>query len=345
MPNSWWLVIPIIALSVLLTGCLFTRSPEGHRAAPMQGDAPKASLLQAAPPEVKITENNQHLKSLEWGRPTTQIVEMLQSESPQESLSLLSDLELFYWPGAREIGMSHDSPTLSKGIGWWDVDTILSNRRFLKVYRELMALPDVEATDLINAEIKNLLPVYSSMFEETWKKVSAMRANNPIEGKTSYGVGPSLMIINNPDHSPTLVGARLKILGLMIVAGNKKLPGTSAAIKAVVSEATRQRERFYKEETGGAPADRLVTLQNCGLYNRQILATALLAMENTGQSKQGDSWESHELTYYDAATTPYDFEVRNLGITPVDFSKGKQIISVHAPLDDVEFDAIAARVR
>ncbi len=267
-----------------------------------------------------------------------QQVDMLTKESLQESLSMLSEIEMFYWPGEVE-GPGELSFPLMKEDGQCEAGRCLSNRRFLKLLRELRSMPTSEAARMINAEIAETLPVYQRMFEDTWRHVLTQRAKHPVEGLPDYGAGPSLQISNNPDHSPTLSGARHKILSLLILAGNLNLSGTESEVRDVIAEAIKQRDRFYNMPEA-LLADRHSMLGTAGLYVRQVLATGLLGVQNSKGWRNKDRWTTHELTAYDAEFTPYDMMTRFSGPLPADYSKGRQLVKVHLPLDDSEFDSL-----
>jgi len=225
-----------------------------------------------------------------------QDVEVLSRESLKESLSLLSEIEMFYWPGAPG-GESDISFPLQKEEGTRLVDAILSNRRFLKLLFEFNALPKTEAAEMINVEIRATLPVYLEMFEDTWSDTVANRASSPVEGLAAYGAGPSMRISNNADHSPTLLGARNKIMSLLIIAGNLNLTETLAEVSKVIAAAIDQREVFYSTHEA-LEADRFCMLSSAGLYNRQILTSVLLGVKSAGEWTDDESWETYELVVY-----------------------------------------------
>ncbi len=272
-----------------------------------------------------------------------QDVATLNKESLPISLSMLSEVEMFYWPGGQPEDMAGVILPFGKEIGQWEIEAICSNRRFLKVCLELASLPRDEASKLVENEIGTIFPIYQDLFTETWAQVQNTRANYPVDNQQTYTVGPSLQIGNNPDHTPTLAGARLKLFSLLMIAGDLHLAETSGAYKKVLDEAIRQRTYFYGDN--GLEGDRFMTLKTIWLYNRQILATAFLGMRNSPLWDEEQRWTGHELTTYDAVFTPYDLLTRHQGPLPADFTKGKQIIKFHAPLDDSEFDSILSSMR
>ncbi len=135
--------------------------------------------------------------SLPMRKRLAQQVDMLRKESLLESLSMLSEIEMFYWPGAVESAGTLSLP-LRKEEGRCEVDRCLSNRRFLKLFQELRSINKLQASEMINAEIAETLSLYQRMFEDTWRHVLTQRAKYPIvEGVTEHGAGPSLQISNN----------------------------------------------------------------------------------------------------------------------------------------------------
>jgi hypothetical protein len=92
-------------------------------------------------------------------------------------------------------------------------------------------------------------------------------------------------------------------------------------------------------------------LVQASLYNRQILASALLATHpnpdaTTAQSKSlGLRWSvSRPLTHFDAELTPYDIPSRGFP-SMADFSSGTLSVSYLAPLDDTQFDALVGVIK
>jgi len=253
----------------------------------------------------------------------------LRNEDTAASLKMLSEVEMYYWPGFPE-GAHVVIIPFRKNEGQWEVEAILSNRRVLKVLAECSTMSKEQAGTMVGDELRAALAEYTPMFETKWKSVLRARQKHPVVGTEPYGVGPSLQIGNNPDHSPTLSGLRLKILALMLVAGNLGLSEANEEVALATKMAMEQRERFYTSQEG-IEGDRYAMLERAGIYNRQILLTANYGMwSNKFDNKE--LWENRRLTTFDAQTTPYDRHF------PPDFSKGTINVWVHKPCDDQQFD-------
>jgi hypothetical protein len=268
-------------------------------------------------------------------------VQVLKAESVEDSVRMLSEVQMFYWPGRPQNAGGVIFP-LTQDIGQEDVERIMSNRRFLKVSRELSNLPKERASALVSEQISAALPRYRTMFEEMWKKVVDGRRNVP-PGMPATA-GPTLQISNNPDHSPTLAGLRLQLLSLVLISGNLELEAARPAVLSVVEEGCRQRERFYKDSEGNE-MDRFLMLTTVGLYSRQILATGIQGTfkpqtrpATAEQQAHIDNWEARRLTHYDAAATPYDLLTRGGGPIPPDYTKGSIELRFHKGLDDKAFN-------
>ena len=237
----------------------------------------------------------------QWEQLTGKSVHQLEAESMEDSLRMLAQVEPFFhsWTHDGSGGLILPRETSQERI---DVEMIMSNRRFLKVFQELSQLPQEEAGRLIAREIQAALPAYEKMSEECWNVLSGKSKPDPADP-------PSFnQISNNPDGSPTLYGLRYKLLALVLIAGNLDLTNTQPAIKAVVTEACRQRDLAY--DLAGAGESQFKAwhmVKDVALYNRTILATAIMGTAG-GQASQpaqkidglSDKFESKRLTRYDA---------------------------------------------
>ena len=274
---------------------------------------------------------------------TTKEVETLREESTEESLQMLSEVEMFYWPGAGGGGGMPARKGVADWIIRWDIETIMSNRRFLKLMDELSRLPKAEAARLVAAQIGASLPKYKEMFEAKWEHIIIRsREINPIDGLKKLPVGLSLKISNNPDNSPTLLGLRFQLLSLVLIAGNLKLYDASAAIRPVVDEAIEQREYFYTSEAA-IEGDRQTMLESASLYNTAILGTAVIGVSGKEEAGEAPSarWETRRLPLYYAPRTRYDILMRGAAI---DYSDGSINVRFAAPIGDREFDTILREI-
>lgn len=267
-------------------------------------------------------------------------VNRLRKESPEESLRLLSEVEMFYWPPPPRDSARVRFP-LEQEAGAGEADRICMNRRFLKLFAELRAMPREQAAALVRRELAETLPLYQERFEATWKEVQRAAEAMKRSG-TRQTAGPALQVSNNEDASPTPAGLRYKVLTLVLLAGNLQLDACMADIRKVAAVGLAQRDRFYGDDMSHK-GDRFLTLLRMGLYNRQILAAGLQGagdFDIRGAVESG-TWESRKLPSYDAAATPYDMLTRGAGPIPVDYTKGSFTVGFPKMMNDEQFDMLA----
>lgn len=267
---------------------------------------------------------------------------IFKNESLEESISKLYEVESYYWPGAKHSGFFNPAFPLGPDIGQLDIDRIMSNRRFLKVYQEMSYISKKEADILLNKEIRRSLSEYQTLFEEYMLK------NKPYFDSLKSGripdSGPVYQISNRKDGSPTLAGIRLKVLSLVLLAGNLKLDGTQEVVKEVTANAVKRKEQLYMDpfSNSNVSTDLLV---NAGLYNRQILITGILG--TTFSAEKEKQFLEHmncykqkkTLTHFNANATEYDLHSEKQGgPTPIDYSEGTIEIEYIEPIDDSTFE-------
>lgn len=221
----------------------------------------------------------------------------LKQESSQESIANLSDARMFYSPGIPDRGgrgmiPTHDLDELQV------LDRICSNRRFVKILQDLSKLSKREASDLVAAQIDISLPLYKSMYDKTYTDLVAARSDPTTRPTTS---GLTFQTANNPDGTPSLLGLRLQILGLLLVAGDLDLADAFPSIERAAAVALKQRSTIY-ETSAIARIDRLVLLREASLYNRSILATAAVGPRQRPNTER----VLRKLNGFDATVTPYD---------------------------------------
>ncbi len=269
-------------------------------------------------------------------------IKALEAESLEDSLRNLAEIEMYVWPGKALDAFGLQLP-LADSAGEWDVDLVMSNRRFVKVLQEISSLPQAEQAALLRQYMRTSLASYQTLLEEYVRETT--------EKVLAPGVvlvaGPSFRMSNNSDGSATLQGARYRLLALLLVAGNARLKEVAPAVLAIAQEARKQRLKFYDTKQFNRQAA-YIMLKHASLYNRQIVGMALLATcvdpaDTDGFLSGLDvEWKTKKLTYYDAAATPYDHHA-STGSVPVDYSKGELLVRYLGPLGDGKFDRILER--
>ncbi len=266
---------------------------------------------------------------------------MLKEESTQDSLSMLSQIEMYYSPGSPLLyrGFALRFP-LPKAAGQADIEAVMSNRRFLKVFHELRTMPQTEAVTLLRRQIEVAFTQYK-------KSLAKYMADNRelFKPQVKPSSGPSFHGSDNPDKTPTLLGSRFQVLSLLLLAGNLQAEDLRPVIMEVIQEAEEQRRLLCDSSRTNIPIG-VVMLLRGSLYNRQILATALAGTatdpDKAGRvlGELGIAWKNRKLTRYDAAATPYDLLTRAGGPFPADYTKGEVVIRHLDGLSDAKFDRI-----
>ena len=279
------------------------------------------------------------------GRVERQVAE-LKLESLEQSLANLGDWELWFRPGGyfiEESGRGVMLP-LRDEDGSGTVDILLSNRRLLKVYEELGAVPTAQAAELINRHF----PLWSQQYSEKYAEyVEKGRRVSPASVGTG---GPGTFYIGgwggkrDDDGLPLLECMRWRLLGLVLVAGNLRLQGTAPRVQQIAEQARAQRDDLY-QATELSEGFRALTLTKKSLYNRQVLGYALVQTSPVPeQALAALAATGTEITVktspvYDALRTPYDIILMS---GPVDYSKGALALEHLAALSDVDFENIFA---
>ena len=151
----------------------------------------------------------------------------IKRESTQESMAKLSDVNMFYWPGPRGTpqGIRHELP-VPKEEGGFDVEAIMSNRRFRKVFEELSAQPQDVASETVrralSAAVAEYLPLYEAKMRISAPRYKVEVVREKIKNNMATTL-PSFEIGNVPEGKVVISGARLNVLSLVWVSGMLKL--------------------------------------------------------------------------------------------------------------------------
>ena len=298
-----------------------------------------------------------------WERNYRKVIQerlaVLADESVEDSLEELDFVDWYYhsrWPeGSMPLG-----PPLPPTAGAYDLLRIEGNRRFRKVYHELSMMPRPEARKLLASHLEQSLAQYKTLYDRAWAVIDGSGV-----GDDRDNVGPSMIIGNGPEGVPTLIGSQLDVLGLVWIAANLKLEGARPQVESVLREALRQRDFSYGVE-GELAFDAMVTLKRAGIYNREILAVAIIEltpdcdamlqritppfMDGAGNGpvdldeyrrvlREKKPYEVLPITYRLAR---YDADAISLNAfaAPVDWSKGSFDLKAASDVDDPTFNAL-----
>jgi len=283
-------------------------------------------------------------------RRVSQQVQMLQLETLEQSLKNLDDDDPYARPGpglSNGYGLTKEIFPLDGKHGQKDVDAIMSSRRFLKVLHELSNLPKEKASGLIIREIENSIGLYRQLYHNLYEENRLNYTVEKIAEKMRLGepVMTAPMVLNNgPGGEVVLIGARYKILSLMLLAGQMQLEATRPTLEKIVREAMEQRDFLYQDKNYDE-FFKYGLLKFASLYNRQILLTALAGAapksKNLTVEFKSLGLESRQkhLTRYNALFTPYDILIPGVGSRP-DYRLGEQIVTYSPTLDDDTFNTI-----
>jgi hypothetical protein len=162
--------------------------------------------------------------------------------------------------------------------------------------------------------------------------------------------GLTRQVSDNEDGTPTLHGLRYKLLGLVWCAGALELSGTDNAVQDVAKYALEHRGRCYEDDVVLTRADRMPILTKSSLYNRQILATALLAVSlDAGPSGAivtdlDITWKPYPLSVSASIQVGQYTNISASELRETRPSVPSDSVSTVDAISDDEFDAIAARV-
>lgn len=300
-------------------------------------------------------------------------VALLREESIRDSIELLDRVDWYYNDRISEESTHGLELPLDKEYGFFDYERIRSNRRFRKVLEELSAMPPQEAGVLVAQGLGAALEAYRTRYADAWASVTEAVESLP-EGKQRDTLGPAMRVNDGAaGKPPTLIGTQLQVLALTLVAANLELTAARPQVENVVREALRQREEAYSvfRTDHKLKLDALVTLIRAGIYNRPILASAVVALtpgyegvrddyavtwrEGKPSSPEGKAaakamrvwWEEgrqpHEVAWETDELVPHDTVLMGLNPLrmPVDWSKGVgSRLRMLPPLDDQTFDSI-----
>jgi hypothetical protein len=282
---------------------------------------------------------------------SNRVIRILEKESVEESLSKLSEIHLFIWPGlSQTLENEHRGfmlMPLRESIGKDDILHIFGNRRFLKVINELSNLPKEQVAGLVNKEIDISLDEYKNLFDEFLICNSKIFEKDPNIRQENHEV--LLFWHYQTGDKPTLLAVRYKILALVLIAGNLELKQCRPAVTKVLETAIEQRNTFYNKNLWNV-TDAFPILLRAGLYNRQILATGILGTSIDKEkadevlTNTGRKMNSEKLTHFDSPVAVYDLTRRQEG-KATDYSKGELNIKYLAPLSDSAFDNLISVVK
>ena len=273
------------------------------------------------------------------------IVKMLDKEDLDTSLKRLANIRLYTIGGIpSDIELNYRNIPLNLSAGKTDIWAILANRRFLKIYKELSEIPKEQADQKVYRHLVSSVGIYKGLFESSVKNIETAREVNRSAGKNpniivGFGgyAGPGRLMLR-PVH--------YKILTLILITGKLKLSRSGQYLDKILEIALEQRSTYYKTDSSDIRVAAVI-MEDASLYNRQILATALLGILSDEESQKilqqsGKKMINHKLTSYNADATIFEASARGRG---PDYTKGTMDVKIIEPISDAEFDKIVESVK
>lgn len=260
----------------------------------------------------------------------TTVIGPLKIETFERSISRLDQVGAYYMV----IPMGGDMVTsimpLEPHLGEVDLDRIFCNRRFLKVYQELHSMEGDVAARSVAEHLRAAIPIYRALLK-TYLEAHA-RENGPNDQPLVTG---AQQISDNEDGSPSLSGIRLKILSLCLIAGNLGHRECERELREIALIALSQYRAFTDPKLYNLSAAHGL-LMTSSLFHRQVLGIALAGVIDRPELTLEDNMRTRvQVPGFEAMATPYD-RYAQLGLVPVDWSKGKFEVQVATGLTDAD---------
>jgi hypothetical protein len=277
-------------------------------------------------------------------------VAKLETETLEESLSKLSDLNMFNlaflaFNGAGYISQPGDP--LRKEAGQTDLEAVMSNRRFLKVLDDLGKMKKPEATALVNQCLSMALVEYIKLYDAELLKLGPMFHEDSFAGQRSFS-GPGFALTSTSGKRE-IRGTRLNVLSLVWISGILELLGCKEQIERVTNLALNQRGNMYSSKFH--PSVKAQILEGFSLYNRQIIGSSLLGVSAINKVQAsvvetiGGEWQVRQLVAYNAAPTDFHLQRDTGGKMGADYSRGSSTVKFLSPITDSQFDTLLERIR
>lgn len=278
------------------------------------------------------------------------IVEVLKAESLEDSLDNLYQVNFFTWPGGGLDGggswTHHEGrAVLADDAGTRDIHSILSNRRFVKLYEELKSIDRARAGELVRDHLVRALEEYVGLYEQYERTARPMFHAYKMKPDQSGAMsGPGFVIATREPTDRVLLGARYEVLSLVWLAGALGLTEVSEAVRNAALEAQAQREDLRTaEEIHQIYCDRM--LEKATLYSREIVAFGLVNTSTEPEELRAlmRSWDvipnEYHSTGFDSAWSPYDFGIARPAIAELRIA-----ITCFGRVSDEAFDVLLAKM-
>ncbi len=271
-----------------------------------------------------------------------ELIDRLRGESHDESIALLVSLDPYL---RNNYMLSKGKFALENGIVHTDFEgidprhhtkavvQILSNRRFLKVLHESRDDPHRSTKLLGNAIIESL-----SAYDGAYQTLVEREIERP-----NSNAGPGLFGTRrgDPVRNPSVDGLRLKIFSCLLALSHLKDEEAREIVRAVVDRAMQQRESLVTQKE--LAFDHMFRCWSSSLFNKRILATALIETSGREDLTARYEWEDTRLNPFDSPMVLYERADHGGGGfaggmgSPIQYADEVITLRIVAPLTDDEF--------
>jgi hypothetical protein len=243
------------------------------------------------------------------------------------------------------IGSQLDAAHREEQVYQYDVDKILSNRRFRKVLEELKNVPKKKAAKLLTYNIKQQLEVMQQKYLQNVERVA----------KGGYGgiYGSAMAVMDDgyyrvrshPDYPPTKIARRYAVFAYILLAAQLELSDVRPAIEDVIHLAKDEFKLLRSMEDLPDTCSFRETMLRESLYQPSILVTAAVLcnpktkQNHETQKRLADKLVTRSIVDYRARTTEYDMPGAG-GWCPIEPYKTMLPIHYYKGITDDEFNAV-----
>lgn len=237
-------------------------------------------------------------------------VSELKAEDFPKSLENLPQFAMFMWPGIyRADALTGGFPPLNPLLERQCLDRILSNRRFLKIYRESYEEPEGRVEQVRRVAEAEFV-AYRSSYENLLASLRKAVEEQPGMLNRSQGFGMSYTDVPGEPRSPNAYKLELMALVLILAQHEDKAAGK------FVTEVARYAREQYRELTGNEqwPSHiRMGICSHCSLYEPCILTSALIGTgpPNLGNEMglgDAERWKKVRIPTFDSPFSTFELQ-------------------------------------
>jgi hypothetical protein len=266
----------------------------------------------------------------------------MEKETLEVTLNKLTDALEYVVPGSgMESGFFNiESDEYRERQYQYDVENILSNRRFRKAYEDLQKANRKNAATLLIRNIRENLEKLRPMFQEDVNMVSQERHKGNFGRVLAVGDDASYRSSSNPDYPPSRTARRYAVFSYIFLASLLELRDVRPAIEKVIEFAKEEYNLF--NSLGNDVQSFKIRLLQESLYNPSLLITATLCEPKWNEEKR-KSIEAklvhREVVDWLARATEYDMPGKEC-LVPVEPYSAMLKIRYYKEITDEEFRSI-----